>query len=215
MFRGFSLGLLWSGLNEFFFERIIILMDRKRAWNLLTEYTQTESLIKHAIAVEASMRAYARKFSEDEEKWGIVGLLHDFDYDQHPSPDEHPLVGAEILEKKGYPQDLIYAIKSHADYLGLPRNSLMDKTLYAVDELCGFLVAVALVRPGKQISDVPVRSVRKKLKDKAFARSVNREDIHRGAEDLGVELSEHIQFVIEAMSNVADQLGLAGENTHG
>ena len=190
-------------------------MDRKQAWNLLTEHTRTEGLIKHALAVEASMRAYARKFGEDEEKWGIVGLLHDFDYDLHPSAKEHPLVGAAILEQQGYPQDVIYAIKSHADYLDLPRHSLMDKTLYAVDELCGFLVAVTLVRPGKRIADVPVKSVRKKLKDKAFARSVNREDIRSGAKDLGVELPEHIQFVIAAMADVADQLGLGGESKHG
>jgi putative nucleotidyltransferase with HDIG domain len=187
-------------------------MNRETAWQLLTEHTKTENLIKHALALEAAMRAYARKFGEDEEKWGIVGLLHDFDYDQHPSPEEHPLVGAAVLEQEGYPEDVIYAIKSHADYLDLPRRSPMDKTLYAVDELCGFLVAVALVRPGKAIAEVPVKSVKKKLKDKAFARSVNREDIRLGAEDLGVDLSEHIQFVISAMSRVAVELGLAGEN---
>ena len=190
-------------------------MNRAKAWELLTEHTKTPGLINHALAVEASMRAYARKFGEDEEKWGMVGLLHDFDYDQHPSPEEHPLVGAAILERKGYPEDLIYAIKSHADYLDLPRRSRMDKTLYAVDELCGFLVAVALVRPGKRIADVPVKSVKKKLKDKAFARSVNREDIRRGCEDLGVELSEHIQFVVSAMTRVAVELGLAGESDPG
>ena len=190
-------------------------MDRQKAWKLLAERTKTEGLIKHALAVEASMRAYAGKFGEDEEKWGIVGLLHDFDYDQHPSPQEHPLVGAAILEREGYPDDVIYAIKSHADYLDLPRRSLMDKTLYAVDELCGFLVAVTLVRPGRKIAEVPVKSVKKKLKDKAFARSVNREDIRRGCEDLGVELSEHIQFVISAMARVAVELGLAGESDHG
>ena len=189
-------------------------MEREQAWRLLTEHTRTENLIKHALAVEAAMRAYARKFGEDEEKWGIVGLLHDFDYDQHPSPEEHPLVGAAILEREGYPEDVIYAIKSHADYLDLPRRSSMDKTLYAVDELCGFLVAVALVRPGRKIADVPVKSVKKKLKDKAFARSVNREDIRLGAKDLGVDLSEHIQFVIAAMSRVAVELGLAGDNEH-
>ena len=190
-------------------------MDRQKAWELLAEHTKTEGLIKHALAVEASMLAYAGKFGEDEEKWGIVGLLHDFDYDQHPSPEEHPLVGAEILEREGYPDDVIYAIKSHADYLDLPRRSLMDKTLYAVDELCGLLVAVTLVRPGRKIAEVPVKSVKKKLKDKAFARSVNREDIRRGCEDLGVELSEHIQFVISAMARVAVELGLAGESDHG
>ena len=186
-------------------------MKREKAWALLTEHTTTEGLIRHALAVEASMRAYARKFGEDEEKWGIVGLLHDFDYDRHPSPQEHPLLGAAILEREGYPDDVIYAIKSHADYLDLPRRSRMDKTLYAVDELCGFLVAVALVRPGRKIAEVPVKSVKKKLEDKAFARSVNREDIRRGCEDLGVELSQHIQFVISAMARVAVELGLEGE----
>ncbi len=183
-------------------------MDRQGAWALLNEHTKTRGLIKHALAVEAAMRAYAGKFGENEEKWGIVGLLHDFDYERHPSPEEHPLVGSAILEREGYPEDVIYAIKSHADYLDLPRRSLMDKTFYAVDELCGFLVAVALVRPGRKIAEVPVKSVKKKLKDKAFARSVNREDIRRGCEDLGVELSEHIQFVVSAMAGVAVELGL-------
>lgn len=190
-------------------------MDRQAAWELLNEYTRSESLIKHALAVEAAMRGYARKFGEDEDKWGVVGLLHDFDYERHPSPQEHPLVGAAILAEKGYPEDVIYAIKSHADYLELPRRSRMDKTLYAVDELCGFLVAVTLVRPGKRLSDVPVKSVKKKLKDKAFARSVSREDISRGAEELGVDLSEHIQFVISSMSEIARELGLAGDSEHG
>ncbi len=180
---------------------------REGAWKILNEFTKSESLIKHALAVEAAMRAYARKFGEDEEKWGMVGLLHDFDYDQHPDPSEHPMVGAKILEERGYPEDVIYAIKSHADYLGLPRKSPMDKTLFAVDELCGFVTAVALVRPGK-LSELPVKSVRKKLKDKAFARSVSRDDIQTGARDLRVEEGEHIQFVITAMAAVAGELGL-------
>ena len=161
------------------------------------------------------MIGYAGKFGEDEEDWGICGLLHDFDYERWPNPPEHPLKGSEILAEHGYPEDVIYAIKSHADYLDLPRRSLMDKTLYAVDELCGFLVAVALVRPGKRIADVPVKSVKKKLKDKAFARSVSREDIRNGCEDLGVELSDHIQFVVDAMALVAAELGLAGESDTG
>ncbi len=181
---------------------------REDAWALLNEYTKNPNLIKHALAVEAAMRAYARKFGGDEEKWGIVGLLHDFDYERHPDPSEHPLVGSRILEKQGYPEEIIYAIKSHAEYLELPRKSNMDKALFAVDELCGFITAVTLVRPGKKVAEVPVKSVKKKMKDKAFARSVNRDDIRNGAADLGVELGEHIQFVIQAMASVADELGL-------
>lgn len=181
--------------------------NRQDAWKILNEFTKSESLIKHALAVEAAMRAYARKFGEDEEKWAVVGLLHDFDYDQHPDPSEHPMFGAKILEERGYPEDVVYAIKSHADYLGLPRKSLMDKTLFAVDELCGFVTAVALVRPGP-LAELPVKSVRKKLKDKGFARSVSREDIHVGARDLEVDETEHIQFVIKAMAAVAPELGL-------
>ncbi len=188
-----------------------MLPTREEAWTLLTTHTTTPHLLKHALAVEAAMRAYARRFGEDEQKWGLVGLLHDMDYDRHPTPEEHPLVGAAILEEAGYPEDVIYAIKSHADYLELPRNSRMDQALYAVDELCGFITAVTLVRPGKRVAEVPVKSVKKKLKDKAFARSVNREDIRRGAEELGVELGEHIAFVVAAMAEVADRLGLDGE----
>ncbi len=183
---------------------------REDAWKLLTTYTRSPHLLKHALAVEAAMRAYARKFGEDEEKWALVGLLHDMDYDQHPTPEEHPLVGAGILEEQGYPEDIIYAIKSHADYLGVPRRSSLDKTLFAVDELCGFITAVTLVRPGKKVAEVPVKSVKKKLKDKAFARSVSREDIYSGVEDLGVELGAHIAFVIQAMASVAEELGLDG-----
>lgn len=185
---------------------------REDAWSLLNQYTKSESLIKHALAVEAAMRAYACKFGEDEQKWSLVGLLHDFDYEQHPDAEHHPLVGSGILREKGYPEDVIYAIQSHAQYLGLSRNSLMDKTLFAVDELCGFITAVTLVRPGRKIAEVPVESVKKKMKDKAFARSVNREEIRQGAAALGVDLDEHIQFVIEGMAAVAGQLGLAGDD---
>ena len=181
---------------------------REEAWALLNQYTKSESLIKHALAVEAAMRAYARKFGEDEEKWGLVGLLHDFDYEQYPEPKDHPLVGSQILKEKGYPEDVIYAIKAHAQYLSLPRQSLMDKTLFAVDELCGFMTAVTLVRPTKKVADVPIESVKKKMKDKAFARSVNRDEIRQGTAELGVDLDEHIAFVVKAMSEVADQLGL-------
>ncbi len=183
-------------------------LNHAEAYQLLTEYTQTESLIKHALAVEALMRAYARKFGEDENKWGIVGLLHDFDYEQYPDPKDHPLKGAAILAKQGYPEDVIYAIKTHAEYLGLPRNSLMDKTLFAVDELSGLLTAAALVQPQKTIHTVKVKSIKKKIKDKAFARAVNRENIREGAEELGIELGEHIGFCIGAMQEVAAVLGL-------
>lgn len=183
---------------------------REDAWELLCEHTQNPSLIKHALAVEAAMRAYARKFAGEEEKWGMVGLLHDFDYERYPNPPDHPLKGAEILESRGYPDDVIYAIKSHADYLGVPRRSLMDKTLFAVDELAGFITAVALVRPSRSIAEVTVDSVKKKLKDKAFARAVRREDILAGAAELGVALGDHVQFVIDAMQSVASQLQLEG-----
>jgi putative nucleotidyltransferase with HDIG domain len=183
-------------------------MNRTEAYHLLTEYTQSDSLLKHAFAVETLMGAYARKFGEDEEKWGIVGLLHDFDYERYPNLTEHVVKGAEILIAKGYPGDVIYAIKTHAAYLGLPRKSLMDKALFAVDELSGLLIAAALVQPTKSIQAVQVASVKKKMKDKAFARSVNRDDIRNGAADLGVELDEHIGFCIEALQAAATVLGL-------
>lgn len=184
-------------------------VTRAEAWKLLCEYTDNPNLIKHALAVEAVMAAYARKFGEDEHKWGIVGLLHDFDYDRYPQ--EHPYKGKEILMEEGYPEDVIHAIQSHAAFTGVPRSNLMDKALFAVDELCGFIVAVTLVRPGKNLSEVPSKSVKKKLKDKAFARNVSRDDIRLGAQELDVELTEHIEFVIAAMAEVADGLGLAGE----
>jgi putative nucleotidyltransferase with HDIG domain len=184
---------------------------REDAWSLLTKHTKGDSLRKHALAVEAAMRAYARHFGEDEEKWGVVGLLHDFDYEEHPDLAEHPLVGARILEGLQYPAEIVYAIKSHASHTGLPRRTLMEKTLFAVDELCGFLVAVALVRPGRAISEVPVSSVKKKLKDKAFARSVNRGEIVQGAAELGVDLDEHIRFTLDSLIPVAADLGLSGD----
>lgn len=175
-------------------------MNRDDAWNLLSEYTQNPSLIKHMQAVEAAMRAYARKFGQDEERWGIVGLLHDFDYERWPDPPDHPLQGAEILKQHGYPEDVIYAICSHADYLAdrFPRVNLMDKALYACDELTGLITATALLRP-TGISDLTAASVLKKMKSKGFARGVNRDDVTRGAADFGVDLTDHIQFVIEAM----------------
>ena len=183
---------------------------REVAWKLLTQHTKGEGLIKHALAVEAAMRAYARSFKEDQRQWGICGLLHDFDYEQNPHPADHPRVGVKILRELGYPKDMIYAIKAHANHMQLERKSRMDKALFAVDELCGLLTAVTLVRPGKNIAEVPVKSVKKKLKDKAFARSISRDDIRRGAADLGVDLDEHIAFVRDAMIRVAEALGLPG-----
>ena len=185
-------------------------LDRNQAWGLLCEYTQSESLRKHMLAVEACMRAYARKFGEDENKWGITGLLHDFDYEKYPTPAEHPFVGNKILEERGYPEDVRRAILSHADYSGVKRESRMEKTLYACDEVSGFITASALVKPNKSLAEVEAKSVRKKMKDKAFARSVNRDDIINGAADLGVDLEEHIAFCIEAMKGIAGELGLAG-----
>jgi putative nucleotidyltransferase with HDIG domain len=184
--------------------------DRQTAWQLLCEYTKTEPLRKHALAVEAAMRAYARKLGGDEEQWAIVGLLHDFDYEAHPNPDEHPLKGAEIMRHLGWPDEIIYAVMCHADYLGLERKTPMDRAIYAVDELTGLIIAVALVRPNKSIQEVDVKAVRKKMKDKGFARAVNRDDIVKGAGQLGVDLDEHIAFVIEALRPVATELGIAG-----
>jgi putative nucleotidyltransferase with HDIG domain len=183
-------------------------MNRTDAFTLLSEYTKNPSLVKHMLAVEAAMRAYARKLGQDEERWGIVGLLHDFDYERWPDPPDHPLKGSEILRQHGYPEDVIYAIKSHADYLtDCPRVHAMDKALYACDELCGLITAAALVRPAG-ITDLTAASVKKKMKSKGFARTVNREDIDRGAADFGVDLTEHMQFCIDAMKPLADQLGL-------
>jgi putative nucleotidyltransferase with HDIG domain len=184
--------------------------DRTAAWSLLTEFTQSESLRKHALAVEACMRAYARKFGVDEELWGVVGLIHDFDYEKYPTAQEHPFKGNEILHDRGYSHEIRRAILSHADYSGVPRETAMEKTLFACDELAGFITAVALVKPGKSLAEVDARSVRKKMKDKAFARSVSRDDIVNGAKDLGVDLDEHIAFCIEAMKRIAAELGLAG-----
>lgn len=188
--------------------------EREAAWGLLTEFTQSESLRKHALAVEACMRAYARKLAagspEQENLWGVVGLLHDFDYEKWPSPEEHPYKGNEILKERGYSDEIRRAIMSHAEYSGVPRVTPMEKALFACDELAGFITACALVKPGKSLAEVEAKSVRKKMKDKAFARSVNREDIVTGAADLGVELEEHIAFCIEAMKGVAGELGLEG-----
>lgn len=184
--------------------------NREQAYSLLVEYTESRSLLKHALAVEASMRAYARKFGEDPEEWGNVGLLHDFDYEKHPTAEGHPYVGVEILRQKGFPDRVLRAILAHADYTGVRRESTLDRALYACDEVSGFVTAVALVRPTKSIFDVDVAGVRKKLKDKAFAKGVNRDDVLRGAEELDVPLDEHIAFVIEALKGAADVLELRG-----
>jgi putative nucleotidyltransferase with HDIG domain len=183
-------------------------MDRSEALTLVQEFTKNPSLIKHMLAVEAAMRAYARKLGQDEELWGIVGLLHDFDYERWPDPPNHPLKGAEVLAERGYPEQVIYAIKSHADYLpDCPRTHLLDKALYACDELSGLITAAALIRPNG-ITDLTASSVKKKMKSKGFARSVRREDIERGAADFSVDLTEHIQFVIDALKPHAAELGL-------
>jgi putative nucleotidyltransferase with HDIG domain len=187
--------------------------DRQAAWDLLCEFTKTEPLRKHGLAVEAAMRAYAGKYDGDEEKWGIVGLLHDFDYEMYPNAEEHPVKGAGIMRERGWPEEIIYAIQCHADYLGLERKTPMDRAIFAVDELTGLIIAVALVRPNKSLEEVDVRSVRKKMKDKSFARNVIREDITKGAEQLGVDLDGHIAFVIESLKPVAAELGIAGSSS--
>jgi putative nucleotidyltransferase with HDIG domain len=184
--------------------------DRSAAWGLLCEYTQSESLRKHALAVEACMRAYAKKFGDDEDKYGITGLLHDFDYEKYPTAEEHPFVGSKILEERGYSEEIRRAILSHAQYSGVKRESNMEKALFACDELAGFITASALVKPNKSLAEVEAKSVRKKMKDKAFARSVSREDIINGTADLGVDLEEHIAFCIEAMKGISKELGLDG-----
>jgi putative nucleotidyltransferase with HDIG domain len=181
-------------------------MTYEQASNILHEYTNTKSLLKHAYAVEAAMRAYAKKFDEDEKIWGAIGLLHDFDYEQFP--EEHPYKGETLLKEKGIPEDIRKIIMSHAEYTGIARESLAAKTLYAVDELCGFIMAVTLVRPNKSLGEVKVKSVKKKLKDKAFAAKVNREEIYKGAEELGVDFDEHVAFVIESLIPAAEKLEL-------
>ncbi len=187
--------------------------NREDAWRLLCEYTQNENLRKHALGVEACVRAYAQKFGANEELWGLAGLLHDFDYEKWPNlehhPTEgHPTAGSKILRERGYPEEAIQAILAHADYTGVSRETQLARTLFACDELTGFLTACALVKPGKSIHEVEVDSVKRRLKDKAFARGVNRQDVLRGAEELGIPLDEHIRFAIEAMRTVAAHLGL-------
>jgi predicted hydrolase (HD superfamily) len=190
------------------------MINRDAAWGLLTEFTQSESLRKHALAVEACMRACARKWGngslEDEDLWGIVGLIHDFDYERWPSLDDHPYKGNAILKERGWPDVITRAVMSHAEYTGITRDTPMEKALFACDELAGFITAVALIKPSKSLTDVDVKSVRKRMKDKAFARKVNRNDIINGAADLGVDLDEHIALCIDAMKGIASELGLDG-----
>jgi putative nucleotidyltransferase with HDIG domain len=186
------------------------LLARDSAWALLTEWTGSESLRKHALAVEASVRGYARLFGEDEEAWGVVALLHDFDYERYQTPADHPFRGCEELQRRGYPEWVVRAILSHADYSGVTRESRLEKTLYACDEMSGFVTAASLVRPSKSILDLEPASVIKRMKDKAFARNVSREDLRRGAEELNLPLEEHVGNVIRFMRERADALGLRG-----
>ena len=187
-----------------------VLLTRDAAWTLVTEWTTSESLRKHALAVEASVRGYARQFGEDEEAWGLVALLHDFDYERYQTPADHPFRGCEELQRRGYPEWVTRAILSHADYSGVPRQSKLEKTLYACDEMSGFVTAASLVRPSKSILDLEPASVVKRMKDKAFARNVSRDDLRRGAEELNLPLDEHIGNVIRFMRERADALGLRG-----
>ena len=185
-------------------------LTREAAWALLTEYTENENLRKHALAVEAAVRGYARLWGEDEEAWGVVALLHDFDYDRWPSLEDHPFRGAEILRERGYPQWAIRAIQSHADHTGVPRETRLEHTLFACDEMAGFITAAALVRPSKSLLDLEAKSVLKRMKEKAFARAVSRDDLRKGAEEIGLPLEEHVANVVRFMREHADELGLRG-----
>jgi predicted hydrolase (HD superfamily) len=185
-------------------------MTRDDAWQLLTEWTQGDSLRKHALAVEAAVRGYARLYQEDEEGWGIVALLHDFDYERHPTPDQHPFRGCEELQRRGYPEWVTRAILSHAEYSGVPRESKLEKTLFACDEMAGFVTAASLVRPSRSVLDLEASSVLKRMKDKAFARAVSRDDLRKGADELGIPLQDHVANVIRFMREQADALGLRG-----
>jgi putative nucleotidyltransferase with HDIG domain len=187
-----------------------MVLSRDAAWQLLTEHTTNQSLLKHALAVEAAVRGYARKFGANEDEWGVVALLHDFDYERWPSPSDHPFRGCEILREQGYPEWVIRAILSHADYSGVPRESPLEKTLFACDEMAGFITAAALIRPTRSILDLEAASVIKRMKDKAFARAVRREDLRAGAELLALPLEEHIANVIAFMREQAEPLGLRG-----
>lgn len=183
-------------------------VDREAAWNLLCEWTESEALRKHALGVEASMRAYARKIGEDEAYWAVTGLLHDMDYERYPTREDHPFRGVDALRDAGYPEEMLQAILGHASYSGVPRTTPLAKSLFAVDELSGFVVAVALVRPSKKLDDVTVKSVKKKLKEKSFAKGCDRDEIAQGAAELGVDMDEHIQTIITALQGISDELGL-------
>lgn len=185
-------------------------IDRARAWEILCEFTHSESLRKHALGVEACVAAYARRFQEDEQKWTVTALLHDFDWEIHPQAPDHPMKGAALLEERGVDEEIRRAILSHANYSGVPRVAPLEKTLYACDELAGFITAISYVKPHRSVFEVDVSSVKRKMKDKAFARSVNREDILEGARELGVPLDDHIDFCIKSMQAKADDLGLRG-----
>jgi len=185
-------------------------LSREKAWALLTEFTQNENLQKHALAVEAAVRGYARQFGEDDVAWGVTALLHDFDYDRYPDLGDHPFKGAEILRERGYPEWLIRAVLSHADHTGVARETRLEHTLFACDEMAGFVTAAALIRPSKSLLDLEAKSVVKRMKEKAFARAVNRDDLRRGAEEIGVPLEEHVANVIGFMRAEADALGLRG-----
>ncbi len=185
-------------------------ITREDAWKLLNEYTKDPSLIKHALSVEAAMREYAGYYDEDEELWGITGLIHDFDYEKYPTAEEHPYKGNKILKEQGWPEEIRTAVMGHADYTGVNRDSLMAKTLFAVDELAGFIIAVALVRPSKSLYDLKPKSVKKKFKAKSFAKAVSRKDIKKGIEELGVEQNDHIQRVINAMKKIAPTIDMEG-----
>jgi putative nucleotidyltransferase with HDIG domain len=188
----------------------MVAMDRAQAWDILCEFTKSDSLRRHALAVEACVTAYARKLNEDETKWSVTALLHDFDYEIHPDAPDHPMKGEPMLAERGVDAEIRRAILSHANYSGVSRDSMLEKTLFACDELAGFLTACSYVKPGKSIHEVELKSVRKKLKDKAFARSVSRDDIENGAAGMGLDLDQHIEFCIQAMQQRAAELGLAG-----
>ncbi len=190
-------------------------MERSQTIEFLDRHVKTNMLMKHLLSVEASMRGYARKFGEDEDRWAIAGLLHDFDWEICPTPEDHPAFGAESRREHGYPEDIIRAVLTHGDHTGIPRETLMEHTLFAVDELSGFIRAVALVRPFKNLGDVTPRSVRRKMRDKGFAKDVNREDIQKGADELAIDLDEHIAFIVESMKPVAQDIDLIVEPSGG
>ncbi len=189
--------------------------SRDDAWQVFTEFTKSDSLVKHGLAVEAIMKAFARRYGEDEEQWGMAGMLHDFDYEQYPEPSEHATVGGRVLRERGFPEEIVIAVMSHNAATGVPRERLVDKVLFAVDELSGLVTATALVRPNKSIYEVDAAAVKRKMKDKAFARSVSREDILKGLDDLGADMDEHFTFVIKAMQEAAPLLGLEGTGAAG